>query len=130
MIDFFNELYALFAADTGGGFYTAVNGRFSYGKALAQSQAPYAVFFGVTNSPEDTFTEELDELTFQVNAYSNGTYKDAAQIVKYCRDLFDGAVVTVNGYEIEIQREQQVPPWLDGELWVASIVFTVIIEEV
>jgi hypothetical protein len=131
MIEFFNALYALFIAtedDAHNDFYNAVEGRFSYGETLPRGPKPYAVFFGVSCLPADTFTENLDDLSFQVNCYAKQHYREAGQVVRKCRDLFDGATVTVNGYEIRIRRDMETPPWRDGELWCASIEFNALIQ--
>ncbi|WP_320055746.1 hypothetical protein [Desulfuromonas thiophila] len=126
---FFNALHALFATEPHNAFYSAIGGRFSYGEALPQGAKPYAVFFGVTSLPTDTFSEELDDFSFQVNVYGSGTYQEVAVILSHCRALFDGAVLTVNGYDIMITREMQTPPWRDGDLWAAAIEFSTIIQE-
>lgn len=130
---FFNELYNLFISTDEEGehnlFYKAVSGRFSYGEALPESNKPYAIFFGLTGVPADTFTEKLNDLSFQVNIYGDGNYQEAGELLSLCKNLFDGAVVLVNGYDITIEREMETPPWRDGELWAASIEFNVIIQE-
>lgn len=127
---FFTALCDLFKAEPHNAFHNSIEGRFSYGETVEGGSKPYAVFFGLPCISADTFTEKIDELSFQVNVYTNGNYLEAGTILQYCRDLFDGAVLIVNDLDVVITREMETPPWRNGGLWTASIEFNAIIQEV
>lgn len=124
-------IYKLVIAEPHGVFYHSISGRFTYGEAIEGCQYPYAVFFGLASVPEDTFDEEIDEISFQVNIVSNSRdYTEAGRIVEECRELLDEKVLIVTGCrDVTIRRESPIPPWKNGDEWVASITFTGLLQK-
>lgn len=127
MKDFFTAVYSLGTSDNG--FSTAIDKRFYYGMAPQDCGMPYAVFFGVSETPEDTFTEDIDEMSFQINIYSDkASAGEVMDIYKKCRTLFDSAVVQVGGFDVLLEREMSTPAWRDGDLWCVSVEFTAMVQ--
>ena len=131
MNEIFKSIYSYFSAEPHNAFYTAIGGRLFYGEAPQGGTEPYAVFFGVAAVPDDTFTEELDDISIQFNCYSGSSSpSEAGELLKKCRDLFDGAKLTVVGNrDIKLFRELSTPPWKNGDAWITSIEFTLLMQE-
>ena len=132
MIDFWKAIYTFFSATPHNAFYTAIGGRFYYGEAKQGASFPYAVYFGSSQSDEDTFSETIDEVAFQINIYSDKkTSTEAMQLSDYCRELFDGASVTPAGYkDCYIKREMIAPPIkTTGNEWFAALEFMNYLQE-
>lgn len=127
MKDFFAAIYTL--GTSANDFNAAVGGRFYYGMAPQDCALPYAVFFGVSETPGDTFTEEIDEIAIQVNIYSDKqSASESMDIYKKCRSLFDSAAVQVGGLDVLLEREMSTPPWKDDDRWTISVEFTATIQ--
>lgn len=120
MNEFFIAIQTLF--ETTNPFNTALSGRFYYG--LDEGEAyPYAVYFGMPGTPEGTWSEDIDDVSFQVNCYAV-TAKEAGELLKKCRAVFDKARLNISGYQkMVLQIEMFTPPWRDGDRWAASAEF-------
>lgn len=120
-----NFFKAIYAKISGSDFATATGGRFSYGGANAGTAYPYATYFGLPSTNEDTFAEEIDGMSIQINIYSDKSSPiEAMQILKNCRAIFDGAVIVSTGNRSAIlNREMETPPWKNDDIWVVSIEF-------
>ena len=113
-------------------FYIGIGGRLYYGQAPQECAKPYAVFFGVSSVPNDTFSEVIDDISIQFNIYSDlRSYTEAGSLQKKCRTLYDGATLeVVENRDITLMRSLSVPPWKEDEAtWIASIEFENLIQE-
>ena len=81
--------------------------------------------------PDNTFTEEIDDISIQFNCYSGlSSAIEAGELLKKCRDLFDGTELTVIGNrDIKLSRELSTPAWKNGDMWITSIEFTLLMQE-
>ena len=117
---FFQAIQTLF--ETTNTFNTALDGEFYFVEALGNSM-PYAVYFGMPFTPEDTWSNIIDDVSFQVNCYAAAPLT-AGDLVEKCRDLFNGAKLSVSGcQDIYLQTQMVTPPWRDGDRWAASVEF-------
>lgn len=132
MNNLFKSIYSHFIDTPHNDFYNSLNGRLYYGMAPQSCDYPYAVYFGVTSTPEDTLTEEIDEVTIQFNVYSElNTSTESGELLNQCRALFDKQDLEVTGSkDIYLTREFSTPSWRNGEVWVSSIEFSTLIQEV
>ena len=92
-------LTALRSKLTGSALASYVGNRIYFEEAPENPTYPYVVYFIVTSSPEDTFTEELDDIMAQFSLFSDS--EGATQIATmygHLTDLMDDAVLTVTGY--------------------------------
>ena len=130
MNNLITAIYTLFS--TTNDFNTNLGGRLYYGKTPQKCEYPYAVYFGVTSSPEDTFGEEIDEVSFQFNIYSDeNSSVEVSNLLTDCRNLFDKKDLEVTGSkDVYLTREFSTPPWNNDEIWVSSIEFSTLIQEV
>ncbi len=113
-------------------FYIGMGGRLYYGYATQECAKPYAVFFGVSSVPDDTFSETIDDISIQFNIYSGlYSYTEAGSLQKKCRALYDGVTLEVVGNrDITLTRSMSIPPWKENEdTWIATIEFENLIQE-
>ncbi len=131
MNELLKSIYSYFIAEPHNAFYTALGGRLFCGEAPQEGVTPYSVFFGVAAVPEDTFGEEIDDISIQFNHYSGSSSpSEAGELLKKCRDLFDRAELTVVGKkDVQLFRELSTPAWKNGETWITSIEFTLFMQE-
>lgn len=128
MMNFLKAVYTLIK--TINAFNTAIGGRVYYGEAPQEGAMPYAVYFGLPFNEENSFTEDLDDVSFQINVYSDlDSPLSSGDIIEKARALLDGATLTVTGADpITLMREIQTPPWKDGDNWVSTITFNGFLE--
>ncbi len=91
--------------NAGGSFYTDVNGRLYFGSAPEGAELPYAIFFFVSDTNDDTFTEELVDLYVQFSLFSGDS--SPAAILKMDTDLtamFKDKVFAVTGWTVVTMR--------------------------
>jgi len=120
MKEFFKSIQTLF--ETTNAFNTALDGQFYFG-IDESSEYPYGVYFGMPGIPEGDWETDIDNVSFQVNCYSK-TANEAIDLLTKCRALFDGATLTVTGYQDLILGIQMfTPPWRDGDRWAISVEF-------
>jgi len=115
----------------GADFYEQLDGRLYFGEAKQNGGSPYAVLFGVSIDIEDTFEEDIKELVFQVNIYSDST--SALEVLSLARsglDALDGAVLYVPGYrKAGVTNSFQSPPLKGDGFWTVSLEFTTILQK-
>jgi len=111
MKEFFKAIQTLF--DTTNDFNTALGGCFYFG--LDENDVyPYAVYFGMPGVAQGDWTTDIDEVSFQVNCYSQ-TPAVAIDLFEKCRELYDSASMVVTGYQnVELELQMFTPPWKDG----------------
>lgn len=135
MNELFKAIYTHFTAlieASHNDFYVGLGGRLYYGQAPQECAKPYAIFFGVTSVPDDTFSETIDDISIQFNIYSDlRSYTEAGSLQKKCRALYDGATLeVVENRDITLMRSLSVPPGKEDEAtWIASIEFENLIQE-
>ena len=131
MNNLFKAIYSQFTTTPHNDFYDGLNGRLYYGTAPQECNYPYSVYFGVTSTPEDTFGEEIDEITFQFNIYSgNNSSVEVGDLLNKCRTLYDKSVLEVVGSrDVCLEREFSTPPYLMDDVWICSIEFSLLIQQ-
>lgn len=120
MNSFFMAIQDLF--DTVNPFNTALNGQFSYG--LDQDKViPYATYFGMPGTPAGTWSNDIDDISFQINCCASSP-GEAGELLEKGRNLFDGATLAISGYQdVKLQLQMFTPPWFDGDRWISSAEF-------
>lgn len=119
---FFQAIHSFFDANASSDFYLAVGDEFYYAQAETQAHA-YAVYFGMPFMPEDTWTNTVTEASFQVNCHAV-IAREAGEMAEACMQLFDGARLSMAGYqEVVLERQMITPPWRVDDLWTASVEF-------
>lgn len=122
MIEFFQAIQSHFEADTEDPFFQALAGEFYFGEAEGDSDK-YAVYFGLDGTEDDTWSDSIDDLSFQVNCLALTSF-EAADLLKKCRAMFKGARLEINGFQnVVLKVEMFTLPWRDGDKWTASIQF-------
>jgi len=87
-------------------------------KAPQGSTVPYCTFGLLTESPIGTFAdfEAIENLTFWVNAFSDKSTADLAEIADEVMDSLDDKTITATGYtSMKVVREFISSPTYDSE---------------
>ena len=98
--------------------FTCFNSKTYQVKAPQGSTVPYCTFALLTESPIGTFAdfEAIENLTFWVNAFSDKSTADLAEIADEVMDALDDKTLTVTGYSsMKCQREFISSPVWDSE---------------
>ena len=99
---------ALFTKFTGSAFSTSIGGRLYKVGAKQNPTWPYAVYFVVTDSPADTFTDRIEDVLIQFSVFSNdpSSTSEIEDIVTNLKALYDNCSLTISGNTmIEMQRQ-------------------------
>lgn len=104
-------LTALKSKLAGSALAAYVGNRIYFEEAPENAPYPYVVYFIVTSSPGDTFTEDLEEIQVQFSLFSDSEgATEIATIYGHLTDLMDDAVLTVTGYSfIQATRGPMTP---------------------
>ncbi len=91
-------LSALATKFAGSDLSNYVGGRIFEGEAPQGTERPY-VAYDFYSTPDDTFTEQLDEVHFTFHLFSDSKSSvEASTMYGYLTALLDDAVLTVSGY--------------------------------
>lgn len=99
-------LMALFNA--GGDFYNDVSGRLFHGEAPEGVEYPYAVFFIISDTDDDTFSEELQDIYIQFSLFSGAS--SSAEILDmntHLKTMFNKTQFAVTGNTVIIMNRLQ-----------------------
>jgi hypothetical protein len=94
-----NLLTGLFAKITSStALYADVAGRIYLDEAPEGTSFPYIVISIISDVPEDTFTEKLDDVLIQFSLFSiSKSVTEIADMYADLKTLFDGAMLTITG---------------------------------
>lgn len=98
--------------------FTCSDSRTYQVKAPQGSTVPYVTFALLTESPIGTFAdfEAIENLTFWVNAFSDKSTADLAEIADEVMDSLDDKTISVTGYtSMKVVREFISSPTWDSE---------------
>jgi hypothetical protein len=102
-----NLLTSIMTKTSGSSLSAAVGGRIFCDEAPEGTVFPYVVLSIVTDSPDDTFKDKIEDITIQFSLYS--TSKGMTEITGMfanLKTLFDDAVLTITAnYHIFISRQ-------------------------
>lgn len=93
-----NLLTAIMTKTTGSALATAVGSRIYLDQAPEKAAFPYVVFFIVSAVPDDTFSEDMDDVYMQFSLFSSS--KGATEITGLYNNLtalFDDCTFTLTG---------------------------------
>ena len=92
-------LKGIYSKKTGSSFNTAIGGRLYLHEAPQQATFPYCVYYLITNTPDDTFTESGEEFTIQFNIFSNkNSASEVNTLYGYLKTLYEHTTLSITGY--------------------------------
>lgn len=93
-----NLTKGIFTLFTGSTFSTSIGGRLYKNRAPQNPTWPYAVYFVVSDVPQDTFTDKLEEVLIQFSVFStaSGT-TEIEDIMTNLKALYDNCLLSVSG---------------------------------
>ena len=91
-----NLTTAIFGRLAGSALNTSIGGRMYKGRAPQGATWPYIVYFVVSDVPDNTFTDSIEDVTFQFSIFSNtsGT-TEIEDIFTNLKTLYDDTTFTV-----------------------------------
>ena len=89
---------AIYAKAAGSAFETAIGGRLYKGRAPEGATYPYAVYLLVSDVPDPTFTEQLEDVVIQFSLFSNASSSSEVEdIYTALKALYDDCTLTITG---------------------------------
>jgi len=103
-----NGIYSKFKGSTGAGsLYALLGGRLRFSEARQNDTYPYGVYYLISDVPEYTFNETIENAIIQFNLFddnSSSTIINAAFTA--LTTLYDWETISIDGYtSIYMQRE-------------------------
>lgn len=129
---------ALFTKITGSAFSTSIGGRLYKGRAPQGVVWPYAAYFVVSDVPQDTFTDKLEEVLIQFSVFSAASGStEIEDIVANLKSLFDNCSLAITGNtHITMNRQgsslTSTPADTEagtGEYWQADVEYEVTMQK-
>ena len=99
---------AIYGKIAGSAFSASIGGRLYKVGAPQNPTWPYAVFFVVTDSPDDTFTDHIEDVLIQFSLFSNdpSSTSEIEDMATNLKSLFDNTAFAVTGNTmIEMERQ-------------------------
>ncbi len=130
---------AIYSKVAGSPFYTAIGGRF-YKNRVPQDMAwPYAIYFIITNSPENTFTDHIENVIVQFSLFSStSSSSEIEDLYTLLKNIFDDTTFTITGNKLIVLERQSaslesIPADTEegtGEYWQYDIDFNITMQRV
>lgn len=93
-----NLLSAIITKTSGSAFASDVGGRIYLDHAPDNAEFPYCVFFIVSDVPNDTFKDKIDDILIQFSLFSaSSSAAEMADMYKDLKALFDDCSLTITG---------------------------------
>lgn len=100
-----NLTTALYSKLTGSALSTAVGGRVFKGVAPEGTEYPYVVYSMISDVPDYTFTETLEDVTIQFDIFSNASSSgEIEDLFGNLKSLYDFCSMTVTGGSLLYMR--------------------------
>ena len=100
-------------------FWLDINGRLYFNKApqgTLLSNGPYATFFVVVDSNDDTFTEEIRDIQVQFSLFSGNSSADQIlDMDEHLTSLLNRKSYTISGARVTMLRQQGEGPILSKD---------------
>lgn len=87
MNDLLKAIYSEFAAGTE--LHTAIPAKLFYDRAKAGTAEPYGIYLATTGIPDDTFSQDIDEMGIQFSFFT-ADMETANDLIKKCKQLYNG----------------------------------------
>lgn len=91
MNNLLSSIFAKFIPGTD--LYDALQGRLYYYRAPEGCTADYGIYFAYAASTEDTFSQDIEEVSLQFSFFSE-TLAGCNDLVRYCRALYHASVLS------------------------------------
>jgi len=128
--------------NTGGDFYDDISGRLFFGNApegTDLSEGPFAVFFPVSDTNDDTFSEEMKDVAIQFSLFSGeSSPAEILDMDTHLTALYKDKTFTVSDWTVVVMRRLQgsgpfnMPADVEagtGKYWQTDIDFEITIQQ-
>jgi len=133
-----NLTTAIYSHATGTAFSTSVGGRFYKARIPQGTAFPHALFFVVTDTPMDTFTDSIEDVTVQFSIFSKASSSSEIEdIFTNLKSAYDGALLTVTGNTMitldrgvaNLTTVAEDTPDGSGEYWQYDVDYSIIMQK-
>jgi len=129
-----NELYKAIMTKYGADddLSGALTGGLHLLRAKQKRSYPYAVFFPVTERPDDTFTEDLERFLIQFDIFDEAAEEAASNIDTirgYLWSCFDDCALTVTGYDCIYCQRRNTYTLDSGDSFQISVEYEILLEK-
>ena len=103
-----NGIYSKFTGSTGAGsLYALLGGRLRFSEARQKETYPYGVYHLISDVPEYTFRETIENALIQFNLFDDdSSATDINTAFTALTTLYDWATISIDGYtSVYMQRE-------------------------
>jgi hypothetical protein len=98
---------AIFSKVAGSTLNTDIGGRFYKGRAPQSPTFPYVVYFLVSDVPDNTFTEKLDDILMQFSLFSSASSSSEIEdMYTHLKTLYDDCSLTITGETLIWMKRQ------------------------
>lgn len=96
---------AIYNKKSGSSLDSLLGGRFFKGRSPGGAQYPYLVFMMVSNTPEDTFTEKIENALIQFSIFSSASgTTEIEDIYSALCTLYDDCSLSITGEQLLSMR--------------------------
>lgn len=126
---------AIFGKLAGSALNTAIGGRLFKGRAPEATVYPYAVFYLVSDTPADTFTDKIDNVLVQFSLFSETpSSSEVEDLYTHLKTLYDDCSLTVAGRTViwmvrenaMLMVEDDTTPAGAGQVWHYAVDYNII----
>jgi hypothetical protein len=131
-----NLTTAIFAkCISGTDLHTDIGGRLFKGRAPEGTEYPYIVFYLISDVPENTFTEDMENCLIQFSLFSsNSSSSEVEDMFTHLKSLYDDCSFTISGSSLiwmkrqmaQLLAEEHVTPSGTIEAWHYTVDYEVL----
>lgn len=134
-----NLTTAIFSkCSAGTSFYTDIGGRLYKGRAPEGAAFPYAVFFVVSDVPDDTFKDNIEDVLIQFSLFSSTPSSgEIEDMFAHLKALYDDCVLTITGNTLiwmirgvaQLLSEEETTPSGTQNVWHYTVDYSIVMEK-
>ena len=127
MKELFTGIYTKFSND--GDLSGVVTGMY-FTEAIQTAVMPYIVYFEISNVPDWTYTEEMENFLIQFSIYSSDSSSvDILSIFEKLKTCYDWKILTVAGWNsIYMKREFNILS-RDNDIWKMDVQYRIEVQK-
>lgn len=112
---------AIYAKASGSAFSTAIGGRLYKGRAPDGAVYPYVVYMVISETPDPTFSDDLENVLVQFSIFSSASSSgEAEDIYALLCALYDNCALTITGETMIYMQRQVATPMVEDHVTVSG----------
>jgi hypothetical protein len=116
-----------------------IGGRLFKGRAPEGTEYPYVVFMLISDVPENTFSEDLDDVVIQFSLFSLvSSSAEVEDMFTHLKAIYDDCSLTISGSSLiwmkrqvaQLMAEEHTTPSGTVEAWHYAVDYSILLEKV